>query len=206
MYDTRLKKYRIADWKDSEDSVNCVSSLDDFSRLVVGAGDTLISYDLRKNGTNKFIAISENADNDLLSVVQFANEKDTIVTGVSDRFVGLWRDLNSVSSYFTPFHADVDSIARLGQKMIVAAASDGALHLMEVFPTLVYSGLLGRHQDSAGNNNICDCVTVDRLEKTVASSGMMSKFINFFDCETSIVSGGLVELGPTAEFFDEISD
>jgi WD40 repeat protein len=112
--------------------------------LIDSADGNLAVYDIRKN---KAVAVSENQDDELLSLCILKGEKKVAVgtqEGVLELFS--WGDWGDCTDRFLGHPCSIDKMLKIDESTICTGTSDGRLRLMSVQPNK-FVKILGEHED-----------------------------------------------------------
>lgn len=90
---------------------------------------------------------SENAEDELLSIVAVKNGKK-VVCGTQQGILAIysWNDMSDMSDRFPGHPHSVDAIVKLDEDTIITGSSDGMLRVVQIHPNKLL-GLIGEHDD-----------------------------------------------------------
>ncbi|RKP34269.1 WD40-repeat-containing domain protein, partial [Dimargaris cristalligena] len=110
--------------------------------LVAGADGLLTVLDLRKD---KPLAVSENQDDDLLSVMAVKDNSRAVV-GMQSGVLGIfkWGDWGDIVDRFPGHPESVDTLAKIDEDTLCTGSSDGIIRVVSIQPNKLI-GVVGVH-------------------------------------------------------------
>ena len=130
---------------DCADYISDMWPLEKTKKMLVTSGDGFLSvYDMR-NG--KLYALSENMDDELLSIAVLHNESE-IVCGSRDGELNIFKYpyFGEVSDKFLGHPKSIDTMVVINNGAICTGSSDGLIRLLTIHPNKMV-GVVGSHDD-----------------------------------------------------------
>ncbi|CAG8546112.1 5238_t:CDS:2, partial [Acaulospora morrowiae] len=144
IWDTRTGG-ELMEYSDHQDFISDFAFRAETKNLIATSGDgTLSVYDIRRPN---FIAMSDNQDDELLSVVIIKDNRKVVAgtqSGVLNLFSwGEWEDCND---RFIGHPSSIDTIVKINEDMICTGSSDGIVRVIGILPNK-FLGVIGDHGD-----------------------------------------------------------
>ncbi|KAI9098788.1 WD40-repeat-containing domain protein [Phlyctochytrium arcticum] len=161
IWDTRERKC-VMKYHENVDFISDMTFVANKRTLVCTSGDGCLSvFDIRKK---KPVAISENQDDELLSIVPVRNSSKVVVgTQTGTLLLFSWGDWGDCTDRFPGHPSSVDSMASLDDSVIMTASGDGILRAIRILPNELV-GAVGDHGEMA-----VESIRVSRDRKWVGS-------------------------------------
>ncbi|KAJ3206316.1 WD domain repeat-containing protein 55 [Clydaea vesicula] len=146
IWDIRQRKVSIK-YKENVDFISDFDYVDSKNALLATSGDGCLSvFDLRK--PNKPLGLSENQDDELLSVAVCKDNKKVIVGQQSGNIsVFTWGQFLDSTDRFPGHPSSIDTIKKLTEDTLITGSSDGIVRVISILPNKFVS-VLGEHEEN----------------------------------------------------------
>ncbi|CAG8569231.1 6841_t:CDS:10 [Diversispora eburnea] len=157
IWDTRTGN-ELMEYSDHQDFISNFAFRTDTKTLITTSGDgTLAVYDIRRPN---LVAISDNQDDELLSVAIIKNDRKVVV-GTQNGVINLfsWNEWSDCNDRFIGHPSSIDTIVKINEDLICTGSSDGIISedlanmSTSVISTLNQSGETSTITAPSNNNN-----------------------------------------------------
>ena len=179
LFDMNSQK-EVMNYKEHSDYISDFEFIEDKKVLLATSGDGLLSiYDIRKS--DKPLAVSENQDEELLSVNVLKHGKKVIVGATSGTMsIFSWGHFLDSTDRF-PGVGAIESVAKVDEDFLLTGSEDGKIRLVSIQPNHVLS-IVGMNPDSMPIEKVI-------YNSRIVASCSHESIVRFWefdrDCETS---------------------